>query len=217
VLAVDLPGHGRSGGPPLAGIEAMADWALRVLDAAGLGETAVVGHSMGSLVALEMAARARGRVSRLVMVGTAYPMKVSDTLLALARSNPLAAIDMVNALSFSTLAAKPSYPGPGMWLHGSSRMLMRRMQAQAQARLGINLFEHDFRACDAYAAGAEAMARVTCPATLVLGARDQMTSTRVAREMAAALKARVVTLPAGHQLMAEAPDGVLQALRTALG
>src|SRR5205823_6772698 len=112
-----------------------------VIDAAGVHEAALVGHSMGSLIALEAASRAPARVSPLVMVATAYPMKVSEALFATAREAPLAAIDKVNSLSYSSAAAKPSYPGPGMWLHGANRMLMRRMQAADPAR---NLFLHDF-------------------------------------------------------------------------
>jgi pimeloyl-ACP methyl ester carboxylesterase len=90
---------------------------------------------------------------------------------------------------------------------------MRRVQAGQRE---LNLFEHDFRVCDAYANGLQAAARVQCPVTFVLGERDQMTSPKAAREIAAALRARVLTVPAGHALMQEAPDGVLNALRTAL-
>jgi pimeloyl-ACP methyl ester carboxylesterase len=213
VLAVDLPGRGRSEGPPLPEVQSLADWLLALLDAAGVRQAALIGHSMGSLIALEAAARAPQRVSRLVMVGTAYPMKVSEGLLTLARDRPLEAIDRVNVFSHSTIAAKPSFPGPGMWLHGSNRALMRRMQAGNPA---LNLFSHEFQVCDRYANGLEAAALVACPVTLVLGSRDQMTSPKGTAPLAAALKARVVTLPAGHNLMAEAPDALLQALRDAL-
>lgn len=213
VLALNQPGHGRSAGPVLSSVEALADWVLALLDAAGVNSSALIGHSMGSLIALEAAARAPERITRLVLLGTAYPMKVSDTLLNTAREAPLTAIDMVNALSISTLASKPSYPGPGMWLHGSNRALMRNTQ---EGQKELNLFEHDFRLCDAYAGGAEAMAKVSCPATLIVGERDQMTPPKATRELAAALKARVVHVPTGHHLMAEAPDAVLMALRGAL-
>ncbi|CAD5374453.1 Alpha/beta hydrolase [Rubrivivax sp. A210] len=217
VLAVDLPGHGRSEGPPLPDVEATADWLLALLDAAGVAQAALVGHSMGSLIALEAAARAPARITRLVMVGSAYPMKVSEALLATAREQPLLAIDRVNAFSMSTWASKPSYPGPGAWVHGGNRALMRRIQAQATQRLGLNLFAHDFAVCDRYAGGLEAAARVACPASLILGSRDQMTPPRAAAGLATALKARVTTLACGHALMAEAPDATLAALRTALG
>ena len=227
VLALDLPGHGRSAGPPLGSVQALADWVLACLAAAGVqqpGQATLVGHSLGSLIALECAARAPALVGRLVLVSTAYPMKVSQALLDTAREHPLKAIDMVNAFSIGTLAAKPSYPGPGMWLHGSNRALMRRVLAGGQAAFAgggghggaANLFQHDFSVCDRYANGLQAAALVRCPVTMVLGALDQMTPPRNAAEMAAALEARVVTLPAGHSIPAEDPDGLLAALREAL-
>ena len=221
-LALDLPGHGRSAGPVLASIPDLADAVLAALDAAGVpgaGGPPVVllGHSMGSLIALEAAARAPGRITGLVMVGTAYPMKVSAALLDTAAQAPLKAIDMVNSFSISSLATKPGYPGPGMWLHGSNRALMRRILNGPNATgCAVNLFHHDFLLCDQYDGGLDAAARVHCPVTLVLGDQDQMTPTRATRELTAALKGRVVTLHSGHSQAAEDPDGLLAALRGAL-
>ncbi|MGN6525432.1 MAG: alpha/beta fold hydrolase [Burkholderiaceae bacterium] len=215
-LAVDLPGHGRSDGPPPASVEAAADWLVALLAAAGAGPASLVGHSMGSLIALEAAARAPERVEALVMVGTAYPMKVSAALLDTARDDPARAISMVNAFSISTTAAKPSYPGPGAWLHGGNAALMHRIQDDA-ARAGTpNLFEHDFRVCDAYARGQDAAAAVRCPAHVVVGERDAMTPPKAAAGLADALRARVTRLRAGHALMQEAPDALLAALRQAV-
>jgi pimeloyl-ACP methyl ester carboxylesterase len=214
VLAVDQPGHGRSGGMPLTSVEALADWVIALLDAAGVQQAAVVGHSLGSLIALETAARAPERVNRLMMIATAFPMKVSEALLNTAREEPLKAIDMVNAFSHSTIGAKPAYPGPGSWLHGGNRALMRRLQA---AQTEVNLFENDFRVCDGYAGGSQAVERVQCPVTVVLAERDAMTAPKSGRALAQALKARVVPVPAGHALMQEAPDAVLGALKLALG
>jgi pimeloyl-ACP methyl ester carboxylesterase len=217
VLAVDLPGHSRSEGPPLDSVEAIATWLLAVMDAAGVQRAALVGHSMGSLAALEATGRAPERVSRLVMMGTAYPMQVSEALLVTALADPLRAIDMVNAWSYSTTAAKPSFPGPGMWLHGGNRTLMRRMQAGCAARHpDINLFHREFSICDAYRDGEAAASRVTCPVHFVLGQADQMTLPRAARELGLSLKAKVHTVAAGHNLMTEAPDATLAALRMAL-
>jgi pimeloyl-ACP methyl ester carboxylesterase len=213
VLALDEPGHGRSAGPALASVEALADWTLAAMSAAGAERAALVGHSMGSLIALEAAARAPQRATRLVMIGTAYPMKVSEALLTTAKETPQKAIDMVTAFSHSSLGSKPSYPGPGMWLHGSSRALMRRQQAGYRSG---NLFHHDFTVCDAYAGGLQAATKVDCPAHLVLGERDQMTTPKQTKELAIALKAGVHLLPCGHALMQEAPDGVLNALKAAL-
>jgi len=220
VLAVDLPGHGRSAGPVLGSVQDLGAWLIALLDAAGVqqaGQATLVGHSLGSLIALEAAAQAPARFSRLVMVGSAYPMKVSAALLDTAARAPLQAIDMVNAFSISTLAAKPSFPGPGMWLHGSNRALMRRTLAGAHASgCAVNLFHHDFSVCDRYDQGLQAAARVSARVTMVLGSQDQMTPPKAAREIATALKAQVVTLASGHSLLSEAPEGLLQALRDAL-
>jgi pimeloyl-ACP methyl ester carboxylesterase len=213
VLAVDYPGHGRSGGPPLPSVEALADWSLALLDTAGVREAAFVGHSAGSLVALEAAARAPDRATRLVLLATAYPMKVTEALLASARDTPLDAIHLMNVYSHSTIAAKPAHPGPGAWLHGGNQALMRRQQALQK---GTNLFVNDFSLCDRYANGLQAAAQVRCPVTVVLGERDQMNAPRAALELTKALRARVVMLPGGHALMQEMPDAVLNELRTAL-
>ncbi len=213
VLALDLPGHARSSGAPLASVEALARCVLALLDSAGVERVAIAGHSMGSLIGLEAAAQAPQRVSHLAMLATAYPMKVSSALLTTARDDPFKAIDMVNAFSHSTLGPKPAYPGPGAWVPGGFRALMRRVQG---AQRGVNLFHHDFTLCDRYAGGLDAAAKVRCPVTLILGERDQMTAPRQTREIGLALKARVITTPAGHDLMAEAPEHVLSALREVL-
>ncbi len=212
VLAVDLPGHMRSAGPALASVEAMAEWTLALMSAAGVAQAALVGHSMGSLVALQMAATAPGRATQLAMLGTCVPMPVPQALLELSKTDVLAAIDRVVSFSLSTLAAKPSYPGPGVWLRGGARALMRQVLA-AQGNAG--LFHTDFSACHHYQAGLDAAARVACPSTLLLAAHDQMTQPAGAHEVALRLKARVVTVPAGHFLMQECPDGALTALRAA--
>ncbi len=57
VLAIDFPAHGWSEGPPLESIAAMAEWTAALIEAAGLKTAALVGHSMGGLVAIDTAAR----------------------------------------------------------------------------------------------------------------------------------------------------------------
>jgi pimeloyl-ACP methyl ester carboxylesterase len=219
VLAVDLPGHGRSDGPALDSVEAAADWLLAIVTAAGASHAAWVGHSMGSLIALEAAARQGERATHLAMLATAFPMKVSAALLETALDDPAKAIAMVNAFSHSTHAAKPGNPGPGTWTHGANRALMHRMlDGYATAGHG-NLFHHDFGVCDRYAGALEAATRVRCPVRLLLGAQDSMTPPKGAQSLAAVLASTPVegittVLPAGHALMAEIPDAVLNALKS---
>jgi pimeloyl-ACP methyl ester carboxylesterase len=215
VLAVDLPGHCQSAGAPPASVEAASAFIVALLDAAQVSRAALIGHSFGSLIALHTAATAPARVSHLGLVGTASPMKVSPALLDWSVSAPFKAIDMVNSFSHSMLAPPPSALGPGTWLYGSSRALMRRVLA---SNATVNVFHTGFKACDDYTGGVAAMAQVQCPTLFVLGERDQMTPPKAAQALIAqAHNATVCTLPAGHSLMTEAPDGVLMALRGFLG
>src|SRR4051812_41274106 len=85
VLALDMPAHGRSPGTVRTSIEALADWVAAFIEAAGIARAAVVGHSMGSLVALDTALRHPQRVAKLALVGTAAPMAVGETFIAAAR------------------------------------------------------------------------------------------------------------------------------------
>lgn len=210
VLALDLPGHCRSAGTPPATVEEAADFILALMDAAGLDEAVLVGHSFGSLIALEAASRAPERVSQLVLVGTAYPMKVSPALLEASLKAPMKALEMVNIFSRSTLAPPPSALGPGTWVYGASMALGRRVLA---SNPNVNVFHAGFKACDSYTHGEEAMAKVTCPVLFLLGNVDQMTPPKAAQGLIAkARQAQVVQLPGGHHQMSETPEPMLAAL-----
>ena len=206
VLAVDLPGHGRSGGAALASVEAIADWLAALLDAAGAPAAALVGHSLGALAVLAAAARHPERVTRIALVGPAVPMPVSDVLLDAARANDHVAFELINGWSYSPAKQLGGSQVPGMWLTGSAMRLLER------TRPGV--LYADLAACNAYAEGLAAAASVRCPALLVIGARDLMAPPRGAQALLAALAdRRVVTLAdCGHALMAEQPDAVLDAL-----
>jgi pimeloyl-ACP methyl ester carboxylesterase len=211
VLALDLPGHCRSGGEPPASVEEAADFVLALMDAAGLQQAALVGHSLGSLIALEAAARAPERISHLVLVGIAFPMRVSPTLLEASVNDPMRALAMVNVFSRATLAPPPSALGPGTWVYGASMALGRRVMA---SNTKVNVFYTGFKACDSYQNGLQAMTQVTCPVLFVLGKVDQMTPPKAAQELVKlAHDAKVVYLPGGHQQMNETPEEMLAALR----
>lgn len=210
VLALDLPGHCRSGGAPATTVEEAADWVLALLDAAGIEKAVLVGHSFGSLVALEAAARAPERVRQLVLVGCAYPMQVSPALIEASLNDPMKALEMVNVFSRSTLAPPPSALGPGTWVYGASMALGKRVLASNKE---VNLFHTGFVACDSYRNGEAAMEKVRCPTLFVLGAVDQMTPPKAAKSLIAkARQAQVVTLGGGHHQMTETPEAMLRAL-----
>jgi pimeloyl-ACP methyl ester carboxylesterase len=210
VLALDLPGHGNSEGPPLTSIAAMADWVAAWLTALGVARAALIGHSMGSLIALELAGRDKAPVSAIALLGAAVPMTVSESLLSATRDDPAAAIDMITAWSHSGWAQKPQAPGPGAFLNWGGRRLMQRVAA----RHGASVLPTDFAAVNAYQDGLVRAEQVDCPALLLLGGRDVMTPPRATKSLVAALgDSKTVILPdAGHAMMGESPDAVLDAL-----
>ena len=211
VLALDLPAHGRSDGLPLASVGEMADWVFSVLKNLNIEKASLVGHSMGSLIALEFAARYPEHAERIALIGVAYPMKVSDGFLDAARSNDQSAYDMETIWGHAPQVPFAGNPNPGMWMYGDT---LARL-----ARLGPGVLHADLVACNAYAGGMEAAARLKCPVLFILGARDMMTPPRGAEELIRKLEksnsVRIAT--SGHSLMAEAPDATLDALIGFLG
>ena len=218
VLAVDLPGHGRSAGKPLSSIEDLADWIELLLEKVmrsgipgdGVGDTtknvSLVGHSMGSLTALACASRHPARIARIALIGTAVPMPVSDALLGAAKDKEPKAMAMINTWSHSPRSAIGGYAVPGIWHFGAARRLMERQKP--------GVLYNDLAACNAYTHGMEAAAALTCPALIVSGNKDMMTNPRAAAKLATAIKdVRSVSLDGAGHTLAEQPDALLDALR----
>lgn len=215
VLAPDLPGHGRSEGAPLPSIEALADWTIALLDAAGVSRAAVAGHSMGSLVALQTAAQAPSRISHLLLLGSVAPMPVAPPLLDAAAGNRAAAHAMINQWSYTPASTLGASPVPGISLTGLNQRLMERQREGVLA--------NDLAACNAYQGGLDAAGRIVAPSALLCGERDQMTPRRAVKPLHEALVhaagggARMIIIRgAGHAMMAEAPDAVSNAMRSFL-
>jgi pimeloyl-ACP methyl ester carboxylesterase len=207
VYAVDLPGHGNSDGNAFTSVESLSDWLIAFLESANIAKASLVGHSLGSLIVLETAARKPDCVDEIALLATAVPMRVSDDLLAAAKANDHAALEMINNWSFSAPRQLGGNRWPGIWMTGNAMRLMERMKP--------NVLYADLLACRDYANGLRAAAVVRCPVLLLLGARDIMAPAKAAAELAKTLPdARVVTLAeCGHAMMSEEPDAVLDVLR----
>jgi len=206
VLAIDLPGHGRSGGEPLTSIEAMADWIIKVMDTTGIDTAAMVGHSMGSLVAIVLAAKYAERVRVIGLIGTAVPMPVSELLLNSAKENSPDAIEMLTLWGYGSSAHLGGNATPGMWMLGGSKRLMEC------AAPGV--IYADLNACNEYKHGLEDAASISCQALLILGQSDLMTPVRATRGLTDALSdpETVVLEKSGHSMLSERPEQVLDQL-----
>lgn len=206
VLAPDLPGHGRSKGKLVSSISGMADWVTRLIAASGATKAGLVGHSMGSLIALDAAARYPDKVSALSLIGVGAAMPVSPDLLNAAKDNNQDAIDMVSIWGFGFSAGLGGSQAPGLWMMGGGQRVLQRDAP------GV-LF-NDLAACNDYKDALTAAAKVIAPTTLILGERDMMTPLKSGKQLAAAIAgSKQVMLPgAGHMLTAERPDAVLAAL-----
>lgn len=207
VLAIDLPGHGRSSGETLSSIEAMANWIIDVLDHLSIENVSLVGHSMGSLITLETAARLQTRATKVVLIGSIAPMPVSDPILDATANKPGAAHAMLTSFSFSKQNLMGGNPNPGMWMVSDS---MRRYEDEIQAALDL-----DMRACNAYRNGLEAAKEITAESLMIHGDADRLTPLRATKTLQTTLNnARISIVPgAGHSLMVEDPNHVLDQLK----
>lgn len=210
VLAIDLPGHGRSSGDTLASIEAMSDWVIDLLDHLSIENVALVGHSMGSLITIETAAKLKARASKVVLIGSIAPMPVSEPILDATANKPGAAHAMLTSFGFSKQNLMGGNPNPGMWMVSDS---MRRYEDEVQAALDL-----DMRACNAYRNGLEAAAEITAPSLMIHGDADRLTPLRATKTLQSTLgDARISVVPgAGHSLMVEDPNHVLDQLKAHL-
>ena len=206
VLSVDLPGHGKSKGPLLDSIESLSSYLLNYLDSRNINKFSVVGHSMGSLIALEAASTQPERVNSLVMIGTALPMAVSEALLDLAKRNDPGAIDILTFMGYSNNARIGNNKNPGMWMTEGTRRLMQRSSKDV-------IFK-DLMACSNYADGLEKAKNVSANTLLILGENDYLTPRHRAKDLInnfETVKVKEIR-NSGHTMMVENPNLVLDYL-----
>ncbi len=211
VLAIDLPGHGRSAGEPLPDINSMAAWVGRLMDAAGLKTATLIGHSMGAVIALETATALQGRIERVALLSITAAMAVHPVLLDAAKNDPAEAYHMMTAWCHGKAAKMGRNPVPGIWMTGNTLALFGRNKP------GV-LFS-DLNACANWTTGPESAAQITCPTLIIAARQDSMTPLAGCLELAALIPGSelIVLENCGHVMMAEAPDAVLDALIEGLG
>ncbi len=210
VLVPDLPGHGRTQGDAASSISEYAQWVVDLLDELQIANAILVGHSMGSLIALETAATYPDRVEKVILLGTALPMRVGEPLLQAAKQNMHAAYDMVSLYGTSFRSQLGSNPLAGVSVLNSG------LRTLEQSRPGT-LYKA-LSACHEYNNGEASARSLQCTATIIVGSHDMMTPPRSAQKLAQFITdVNVVTVDeCGHMHPAEQPEATHQALVTAV-
>ncbi len=206
VLAIDLPGHGKSGGDALTTVEEMAGFLNSFIEAAGAGPAIVAGHSMGSLIALEAAAQRPVLTRALALCGVSSKMGVHPDLLQAAEENRILAPELMSAWGHGPRAHKGGNIASGIWLTGGAIRLLERAKP--------GLIASGLKACVAYKGAVTAAEGIAQPVLILGGRYDKMTPMKTSAPLSAVLEdSRTVTLEqAGHMMMLEDPGGARSTL-----
>jgi pimeloyl-ACP methyl ester carboxylesterase len=211
VFAPELPGYGESTGEDL--LEDMLDFTLHgwdVVSALGLKRPHLVGHSMGGMMAAEMAAIAPGDLDKLVLVGSAglwieeHPIPDIFALLPgqlvelLFQDEAKGQALLTGGVDFSDMEAfKTFYLGQQRRLAMAGKILFPIPNRRVSKRLY----------------------RVTASTLILWGAADKLIVPAYAERWAALIPgAKVALVPdAGHMLPYEQPQAFVDAVSRFLG
>jgi pimeloyl-ACP methyl ester carboxylesterase len=199
VFAVDLPGHGGSEGPALESISDMADWIIAFMDAAGIDTASVTGHSMGSLISIEVGVKLGDRVSNVGLLGSAAMMPVHPDLIKAAEDGGRLAPGLITDWGFGDLPHKGGHPQPGLWAMGAGEQLVRDATPGVLAK--------DLIACNDYKDAETSAAKISAAVHVISGDEDKMTPVKNAKPLMEAItNAQLSVLPqTGHMMMIERP------------
>ncbi len=202
VLAVDLPGHGRSTGRPRQSVAAYTQDLLAFLSELGIYRAVLVGHSLGAAVALHLALEQPDLLAGLGLVSACAHLVAPPSLIEYF-SNPLTiplAIQLFQEWAFSPQAAPTQ--------------VERGLETLRAARPAV--LAGDWQAYERYDLGGD-LSQVGAPAWVVTGGDDRLTPLPCAHFLAAHLAARLQIVPcAGHMLLSERPLAVAAGLRAFL-
>ena len=195
VYALDLPGHGKSGGAGRAEIGAYADVVRGFAEALGLVRFILAGHSMGGAIALEFALRYPARLAGLILVGTGAKLRVAPEILTGILDDFAGTTELL-----------------AQWAHGEHvdpnllRLYTRRLR-----EVDPQTLRDDFLACDAFDRRA-GVSRIDLPTLILCGDADRMTPVKFSQFLHEQIAgSQLIVVPgAGHMVMLEQPAAVAE-------
>jgi len=202
-IALDLPGHGLSGGPASESIADYVGQAKAFVDALDLAPLVICGHSMGGGVAVEYGLLHPEDLAGLVLVSSGARLRVAPAILELLE----AAARKGEVIDFVQWAFAPGTPQLII-----DRHLEQISTTDPWVRLG------DMRACDRFDRLSH-VGDLHLPTLILAGSHDQMTPLKYSEYLAGKIPdAELVRVEeAGHMLMLERPEILGSAVSSFLG
>jgi len=191
VLSVDLPGHGNSEGPSLKSIEEISDWIKSLMNVLDIKKLIIIGHSQGSLVGIDFAARHSNLINGLVLVAGSYKMPVNQDLINYAEAGDEKAV---------LLMMKWGYEGSKAFIGGNPVKKIINSSREIREVLAV-----DLNACNNYKDGKESLEKINCSTLCIFGDLDKMVPLEVGNKMSSMIKnaEKKVINNCGHMIIFE--------------
>ena len=191
VLSVDLPGHGNSEGSSLKSIEEISDWIKSLMEKLNIKKIIIIGHSQGSLVGIDFAARYPELISRLVLVAGSYKMPVNQDLINYAEAGDEKAV---------LLMMKWGYEGSKAFIGGNPIKKIINSSRDIREILAV-----DLNACNNYKGGKESLEKINCQTLCIFGDLDKMVPLEVGNKMTLMIKnsEKKIISNCGHMIIFE--------------
>jgi pimeloyl-ACP methyl ester carboxylesterase len=198
VVAIDLPGHGKTDGPSLDTIEAYSGWTAEVIEKTCEGPVFLVGHSMGGAIVQRVAMDRPDLLKGIVLAATGPRLKVAPQFLQGLRDDFNSTVDRFVGYAYAPQTVES----------------LIREGARLMKEAGFKVVHGDLVACDRFNAG-EALSTINLPCLVVCGEKDLLTPPSLSARLNKAIEGSIfkVIPGAGHNLMIESPGAFNECLR----
>ncbi len=185
-LIIDLPGHGKSNGYSSNSIESYSQFLMNALEGYDLKDLSLCGHSMGGLVALDMALTHNFETKELILVNSIYPTRVADALLAKAKAGNGDAANFIIK-------------------YGLHRRLLGMRNAFSEANELVML--DDLEACNNYELDLNDIKNLAIPISIILGNKDRLVDLKAVENFTDVVPSQTYIMDeVGHFSFFEDPD-----------
>jgi len=194
IVAIDLPGHGRSGGNGEADMGDYCLWVKKLLDVLDLKRAVLIGHSLGAAITLRFALNYPRELAGIVEVGGGIKMPVNPFMLEFLKTNPVEMpTEIIDLMCKFSLAKE-------------NRSKFSAPLQKSISQSSVDVLYGDLSACNNLDV-TEETCKISVPALIICGAEDKMTPPDFSRQLAASISGAKLEIVegAGHMVMLEKP------------